>query len=164
MLTTHGCLIGLALNSPGDLAISLGTSDTVFGIASEPHPSLEGHVFPNPVDPNCCMIMLVYKNGSLTREDVRNQYAECSWDVFNKYLEKTSPLNGGKLGFFYKEHEILPPLPVGCHRYVLDSFSCDSLDEIKEHEVQEFDPPSEKASFFQCEVMQKGLVCQLPNG
>ncbi|XP_010914423.1 xylulose kinase 2 isoform X3 [Elaeis guineensis] len=111
-------LAGLALNTPGDLAISLGTSDTVFGITTEPQPSIEGHVFPNPVDPTCYMVMLVYKNGSLTRE-------------------------GGKLGFFYKEHEILPPLPVGCHRYVLESLSCDSLDEIKEHEVREFDPPSE---------------------
>ncbi|XP_017701081.2 xylulose kinase 2-like [Phoenix dactylifera] len=136
-------LAGLALHSPGDMAISLGTSDTVFGITSEPQPSLEGHVFPNPVDPTYYMVMLVYKNGSLTREDVRNQYAERSWDVFNKYLEKTPPLNGGKLGFFYKEHEILPPLPVGCHRYVLENLSCDSLGEIKEHEVQEFDPPSE---------------------
>lgn len=26
--------------------------------------------------------------------DVRNQYAERSWDVFNNYLEKTPPLNG----------------------------------------------------------------------
>ncbi|WOL07847.1 xylulose kinase [Canna indica] len=104
-------LAGLTLNTPGDLAISLGTSDTVFGITSEPQPSLEGHVFPNPVDPNCYMVMLVYKNGSLTREDVRNQCAEHSWDVFNDYLEKTPLLNGGKLGFYYKEHEILPPLP-----------------------------------------------------
>ncbi|CAL9088541.1 unnamed protein product [Musa textilis] len=134
-------LAGLTLNTPGDLAISLGTSDTVFGITSEPQPSLEGHVFPNPVDPNCYMVMLVYKNGSLTREDVRNRCAESSWDTFNKYLERTPSLNGGKLGFYYKEHEILPPLPVGFHRYVLENV--DSLNETKVLEVQEFDPPSE---------------------
>ncbi|XP_074564378.1 xylulose kinase 2 [Curcuma longa] len=134
-------LAGLTLNTPGDLAISLGTSDTVFGITSEPKPSLEGHVFPNPVDPNCYMVMLVYKNGSLTREDVRNRYAERSWDVFNSYLEKTPPLNGGRLGFYYKEHEILPPLPVGFHHYVLGSI--DSLDEAEVSEVEEFDPPAE---------------------
>lgn len=40
----------------------------VFGITREPQPRLEGHVLPNPVDPNCYMVMLVYKNGSLTRE------------------------------------------------------------------------------------------------
>ncbi|GAV58511.1 FGGY_N domain-containing protein/FGGY_C domain-containing protein [Cephalotus follicularis] len=136
-------LAGLTLSSPGDLAISLGTSDTVFGITNDPHPRLEGHVFPNPVDTEGYMVMLVYKNGSLTREDVRNRYAEKSWDTFNKFLEQTPPLNGGKIGFYYKEHEILPPLPVGFHRYILEDSAGDTLVGLKEHEVQEFDPPSE---------------------
>ncbi|XP_047149723.1 xylulose kinase 2 [Vigna umbellata] len=135
-------LAGLTLNIPGDLAISLGTSDTVFMITENPNPGLEGHVLPNPVDAEGYMVMLVYKNGSLTREDVRNRCAEKSWDVFNKFLEQTQPLNGGKLGFYYKEHEIIPPLPVGFHRYVIENFS-DSLDGLKEREVEEFDPPSE---------------------
>jgi len=136
-------LAGLTLNTPGDLAISVGTSDTVFGITKEPQPRLEGHVFPNPVDPENYMVMLVYKNGSLTREDVRNRYAEKSWEVFNKYLQQTPPLNGGKMGFYYKEHEILPPLPVGFHRYVLENFSGNTLEGVNEKEVEEFDHPSE---------------------
>ncbi|CAM8998943.1 unnamed protein product [Rhodiola kirilowii] len=136
-------LAGLTLSSPGDLAISLGTSDTVFGITNELKPRLEGHVFPNPVDMESYMVMLVYKNGSLTREDVRNRYAEKSWEVFNKYLEQTPPLNDGKIGFYYKEHEILPPLPVGFHRYVVENFSPGSLEGLKTKEVQEFDAPSE---------------------
>ncbi|OIV97825.1 hypothetical protein TanjilG_12582 [Lupinus angustifolius] len=133
---------GLTLNVPGDLAISLGTSDTVFMITKDPNPGLEGHVFANPVDAEGYMTMLVYKNGSLTREDVRNHCAEKSWDVFNKFLQQTPPLNGGRLGFYYKDHEILPPLPVGYHRYVIENFSGDSLDGLKEQE-EEFDPPSE---------------------
>ncbi|CAI8599938.1 unnamed protein product [Vicia faba] len=133
---------GLTLNIPGDLAISLGTSDTVFMITKDPNPGLEGHVFPSPVDAEGYMVMLVYKNGSLTREDVRNRYAENSWDTFNKFLQQTQPLNGGKLGFYYKEHEILPPLPVGYHRYVIENF-LGALDGMKEQEVKEFDPPSE---------------------
>lgn len=40
----------------------------VFGISSDPQPRLEGHIFPNPVDQESYMVMLVYKNGSLTRE------------------------------------------------------------------------------------------------
>lgn len=136
-------LAGLTLNTPGDLAISVGTSDTVFGITKEPQPRLEGHVFPNPVDPENYMVMLVYKNGSLTREDVRNRYAEKSWEVFNKFLQQTPPLNGGKMGFYYKEHEILPPLPVGFHRYVLENFSGNTLEGVNEKEVEEFDHPSE---------------------
>uniref|UniRef100_A0A5B7ASC5 Xylulose kinase n=1 Tax=Davidia involucrata TaxID=16924 RepID=A0A5B7ASC5_DAVIN len=136
-------LAGLTLNTPGDLAISLGTSDTVFGITSDPQPSLEGHVFPNPVDTEGYMVMLVYKNGSLTREDVRNRYADKSWEVFSTFLQQTPPLNGGKIGFYYKEHEILPPLAVGFHRYILENFSGDTLDGVSERAVEEFDPPSE---------------------
>lgn len=136
-------LAGLTLNTPGDLAISLGTSDTVFGITDDPQPRLEGHVFPNPVDTKGYMVMLVYKNGSLTREDVRNRYAEKSWDIFNTFLQQTQPLNGGKLGFYYKEHEILPPLPVGFHRYILENFHGNTLEGLYEREVEEFDPPSE---------------------
>lgn len=40
----------------------------VFGFATDHKPSLDGHVFPNPVDTKSFMVMLVYKNGSLTRE------------------------------------------------------------------------------------------------
>ncbi|KAK4428725.1 Xylulose kinase [Sesamum alatum] len=136
-------LAGLTLNTPGDLAISLGTSDTVFGITAEHKPCLEGHVFPNPVDMKGYMVMLCYKNGSLTREDIRNQCADKSWDVFNSLLQQTQPLNGGKLGFYYKDHEIIPPLPVGFHRYVLENFKGDTLDGVKECEVAEFDAASE---------------------
>lgn len=148
-------LAGLTLNTPGDLAISLGTSDTVFGITKDHNPSMEGHVFPNPVDTESYMVMLCYKNGSLAREDIRNHYAEKSWDVFNKYLQQTPPLNGGRLGFYYKDFEILPPLPVGFHRYILENFSGDSLDGIKEQEVQEFDPPSEVRAIVEGQLLSK---------
>jgi len=114
----------------------------VFGVTDSPEPTLEGNIFPNPVDPKTYMVLLCYKNGSLTREDLRNRYAERSWDMFNRLLEETAPLNGGKLGFYYKEHEILPPLPVGFHRYVVKNLTSGSLDEMVE-EVDEFDPPSE---------------------
>ncbi|BBG95939.1 xylulose kinase-2 [Prunus dulcis] len=130
---------GLTLSTPGDLAISLGTSDTVIGITDDPQPRLEGHVFPNPVDTKGYMVMLCYKNGSLTREDVRNRYTESSWQKFAQQLSSTLPLNGGKLGFYYKEHEILPPLPVGFHRYVLENFNGETLEGVNEHEVKEFD-------------------------
>jgi xylulokinase len=55
----------------GDVAVSLGTSDTMFGPLSNPHPTLEGHVFCDPVHPEGYMALLCYKNGSLTREHVR---------------------------------------------------------------------------------------------
>lgn len=146
-------LAGLTLNKPGDLAVSLGTSDTVFGISSDPQPRLEGHVFPNPVDKESYMVMLVYKNGSLTREDIRNRYAGKSWDAFNKFLEQTPPLNGGKIGFYYKDHEILPPLPVGFHRYILDNFTGDTLEGLTEREVPEFDSPAEVRALIEGQLL-----------
>lgn len=39
-------------------------------ITKDTNPGLEGHVFPNPVDAEGYMVMLVYKNGSLTREGI----------------------------------------------------------------------------------------------
>lgn len=38
------------------LAISLGTSDTVFLWLDQPTPALEGHVFCNPVDSSAFMV------------------------------------------------------------------------------------------------------------
>ncbi|XP_011017022.1 PREDICTED: xylulose kinase [Populus euphratica] len=95
-LSTEG--YGLSLSVPGDLAISLGTSDTVFGIASDPRPGLEEHISPGPVDAEGYLVLLVYKNGSLNQED-------------------------GKMGFYCEDRETLPPsLPDGFHRYVIQDF------------------------------------------
>ncbi|KAF4351645.1 hypothetical protein G4B88_025091 [Cannabis sativa] len=195
-------LAGLTINTPGDLAISLGTSDTVFGITDDPQPRLEGHVFPNPVDIKGYMVMLVYKNGSLTREGIASISIDpacifqlvlgfcsvtlcfdpylnhrCSkslcgkilgyfqfipaadttteWFVRSNLLMQVKTIKicicsdsglmypDGKIGFYYKEHEILPPLPVGFHRYILENFNGDTLEGLVEREVEEFDPPSE---------------------
>ncbi|KAF5739820.1 xylulose kinase isoform X1 [Tripterygium wilfordii] len=172
-LAPSHAVAGLTLSTPGDLAISLGTSDTVivfmiihcFLIC--PHLStwsLEGHVFTNPVDPENFMVMLVYKNASLTREgtfvifsscaffkafsnslismitlDMRNHCAEKSWDVFNKFLHQTQPLNG----MYVCVYVVIFAYPVGFHRYILQHFTGDTLEGLHEKEVEEFDPPSE---------------------
>jgi xylulokinase len=112
-------LAGLRLQHSGDVAISLGTSDTMFGALSRPRPSAsEGHIFASPVDPEGYMAMIVYKNGSLTREEVRNRVARGSWGEFNAALERTPVGNSGHIGFFIKEPEITPPiLEPGIHRF-----------------------------------------------
>ncbi|KAL2611285.1 hypothetical protein R1flu_022977 [Riccia fluitans] len=66
----------------------------VFGVSTDPKPGVDGHVLPNPVDPNSYMFMLCYKNGSLTRREVRDRCAGKSWGSFNQYLDDTPPLNG----------------------------------------------------------------------
>ena len=69
-------LAGLRIRNAGEIAISLGTSDTVFGSLTAPKPSAaEGHIFANPVDPAAYMAMVCFKNGSLTREFIRDYLA-----------------------------------------------------------------------------------------
>lgn len=104
-------LAGLRLQHPGNVAISLGTSDTMFGSASDPVPSgREGHVFVSPIDPEAYMVMMVRKNGSLTREKVRDACAGGSWDNFNKALSQTPPGNGGNISLHVDQPEITPPI------------------------------------------------------
>ena len=70
----------------GDVGISLGTSDTLFGPLTDPTPQLEGHLFADPVHPDGYMALLCYKNGSLTREYVR-------FDLQKKKIFASSFLN-----------------------------------------------------------------------
>lgn len=104
-------LAGLRLQHAGDIAISLGTSDTMFGSLASPTPSAsEGHIFANPIDPNGYMAMVCRKNGSLTRERVRNDFAGGTWESFEKAVAGTPPGNNGNMGFYIDEPEITPPL------------------------------------------------------
>jgi xylulokinase len=106
---------GLGLQLPGDIGLSMGTSDTIFGItgAGDSRPALEGHVFVNPVDPASHMIMLCYKNGSLCRERVceRATGSAGDWEAFDALLARTAPGNGGRVGFFFDQPEITPDVP-----------------------------------------------------
>ena len=45
-------LAGMRLEE-GDIAVSLGTSDTLMLWLKTPQPALEGHIFVNPVEGNC---------------------------------------------------------------------------------------------------------------
>ena len=49
---------GAASPLPVSLQVSLGTSDTLFLWLQEPTPTLEGHIFCNPVDPQHYMALL----------------------------------------------------------------------------------------------------------
>jgi len=104
-------LVGLGGPREGEVAISLGTSDTAFGSLAEPRPRAdEGHIFVNPMEPDAYMALICYKNGSLTREFVRDEFAGGSWDGFSAALERTRPGNGGMIGFYIREPEITPPI------------------------------------------------------
>ncbi|KAE8279611.1 Xylulose kinase [Larimichthys crocea] len=108
-------LAGMRLQQ-GDVAVSLGTSDTVFLWIQQPRPALEGHIFCNPVDWQAYMALLCFKNGSLTRERVRDECAGGSWERFSAALRDTPLGNHGNIGFYFDIMEITPPA-VGVHRF-----------------------------------------------
>uniref|UniRef100_A0AAY4AA46 Xylulose kinase n=1 Tax=Denticeps clupeoides TaxID=299321 RepID=A0AAY4AA46_9TELE len=95
--------------------VSLGTSDTVFLWIKEPRPTIEGHVFCNPVDSDSYMALICYKNGSFTRERIRNERAGGSWDTFSRALNATPVGNDGNLGIYFDTLEITPSA-VGVYR------------------------------------------------
>uniref|UniRef100_A0A8C3U1K0 Xylulose kinase n=1 Tax=Catharus ustulatus TaxID=91951 RepID=A0A8C3U1K0_CATUS len=112
-------LAGMRLQE-GDIAISLGTSDTLFLWIQEPTPALEGHILCNPVDSQTYMALLCFKNGSLMRERIRDDCASGSWDEFSKALSSTAAGNSGNLGFYFDVMEITPEA-VGIHRFNRDN-------------------------------------------
>jgi xylulokinase len=100
-------LIGLGLLHPGQMAISLGTSDTLFGSidSPEPDPSGSGHVFASPA--GGYMALTCFANGSLARERVRDAYG-LDWDAFSRLLNATPPGNDDALMVPWFAPEITP--------------------------------------------------------
>jgi xylulokinase len=113
-------LIGTGLVREGRLAVSLGTSDTVFGLMREPRVDTTGtgHVFGSPT--GAFMGLTCFKNGSLAREHVRDEF-QLSWPEFSRILASTPAGNGGRVFLPWYEPEITPDVPTpGVHRYGLD--------------------------------------------
>jgi xylulokinase len=113
-------LIGLGLTEPGQLGISLGTSDTVFGPTADPSPDPTGagHVFGSPA--GGYMALTCFANGSLARERIRDLYG-LDWTGFSELLRNTPPGNGGALMVPWFVPEITPTVDApGPHRHALD--------------------------------------------
>ena len=100
-------LIGTGLVREGRMAISLGTSDTVFGLMREPavDRSGAGSVFVSPTGDY--MGLTCFSNGSLARDRVRAHFG-LAWDQFSGALERTPPGNDGALMLPWFEPEITP--------------------------------------------------------
>lgn len=104
-------LAGIGLSQAGDVGVSLGTSSTLFATVpteAARFSGKEGHFFCNPIDPNTVMAMICFKNGSLTRQEVRDRRAGASWDKFGELMESTKAGNGGVTAFYYQDPEITP--------------------------------------------------------
>jgi xylulokinase len=114
-------LIGTGLVREGHVAISLGTSDTIFGLMNDVHvdPSGSGHVFGAPT--GAFMAITVFRNGSLARERIRDQYG-LSWEEFSEALRSSGPAADYGVMLPWFEPEITPSVPnPGVRREGLDA-------------------------------------------
>jgi xylulokinase len=114
-------LIGTGLVDEGRVAISLGTSDTIFGLMREPRVDSTGtgHVFGAPTGDY--MGITVFKNGSLARERIRDAFG-LTWPEFSSALAATPPGNHGRILLPWFEPEITPDVPrPGVHRFGLSA-------------------------------------------
>ncbi len=104
-------LIGLGLVEPGQVAVSLGTGDTLFACIPEPVVSEEGEgcLFASPDDVHY-MALICFLNGSLAREAIRDRYV-LDWDGFTQSLRSTPPGNKGGVMLPYFDPEIVPHVP-----------------------------------------------------
>lgn len=102
-------LIGTGLVREGAVAVSLGTSDTVFGYMDEPRVDVTatGHVFGAPT--GAFMGLTCFANGSLARERIRNQFG-LTWAGFSEALRATPPGNHGRMVLPWFAPEITPPV------------------------------------------------------
>lgn len=99
-------VVALGLLEPGDVAISLGTSDTCLCVLPTPVALPFGHIFPHPVLKDKYFAMLCYTNGDVCRRYVRDTYASGSWDTFTSYLESA---RNECVGLYAPLPEITPP-------------------------------------------------------
>jgi len=112
-------LVGVGLVSPGRIAISLGTSDTLFGYLPEARvdPAAEGHAFGAPTGDY--MSLICFKNGSLAREKICEAF-DLGWDGFSAHLRDTPVGNNGAIFLPWFEPEITPNVvDAGVRRYAL---------------------------------------------
>jgi xylulokinase len=114
-------LIGAGLVREGLAAISLGTSDTIFGLMSEPRVDRTGtgHVFGAPT--GAFMGLTCFSNGSLARERVRDMFG-LDWAGFSRALAAAPPGNDGRLLLPWFVPEITPSVAApGIRRYGLEA-------------------------------------------
>jgi xylulokinase len=114
-------VVGLGLTKPGQVAISLGTSDTFFGTMAQGHTDEhgEGHVFGSPA--GGYMTLICFKNGSLAREKIRDYYKISDWKKFGALVESTPVGNNDGVLLPWFDAEIVPRVnKPGIHRFKLD--------------------------------------------
>jgi len=101
---------GMLLREDEDLCVSLGTSDTAFMLSQSATPCSDvGSVYRNPLSALSYMPLVVYSNGALTREAVRDYGGNTrSWEAFEDAVNRRPKANDGIVGFHFPRPEIVP--------------------------------------------------------
>ncbi|CAG0890373.1 unnamed protein product [Cyprideis torosa] len=107
---------------PGDVAISLGTSDVVFVSMNDFNPCTSGgaNILAHPFQEDAIMGLLCFKNGSVPRDRIKTEYTGDDWKIFSQLLDCSPPGNYGNIGFFFDNEEIIPPYLQGNHFFNTD--------------------------------------------
>jgi xylulokinase len=113
-------VVGSGLVHEGAIAISLGTSDTLFALTREPRITASGsNVFGSPT--GGYMSLICFKNGSLARERIRDEHG-LDWKGFSRALRETPAGNRGALMLPWFDPEITPRVDrASVHRRDLDA-------------------------------------------
>ncbi|KAM0747657.1 actin-like ATPase domain-containing protein [Meredithblackwellia eburnea MCA 4105] len=156
----------------GDVIVSLGTSDTILISTTTYHPSGEYHVFTYPANypeakegKRSFMGMVCYKNGSLPRELVRDNYAGGEWGEFNE-LVKMYPqpkdeedAREREVGFWWLKPEIVPHNGFGIHKFDKDG------NRIEEFKDPKFNPLAIlESQFLSFRLRAKEMLVDQPGG
>ena len=116
-------LVGMGATTPGNVVISLGTSDTFFAAMSGPltDPNGFAHVFGNPA--GGFMSLICFRNGSLAREALRDKLG-LDWSAFDRQALANTSVAAGQnlmLPFFGPEitprHDFSGPVLKGSHEF-----------------------------------------------
>ena len=116
-------LVGMGATTPGNVVISLGTSDTFFAAMPGPKtdPNGFGHVFGNPA--GGFMSLICFRNGSLAREALRDKLG-LDWSAFDRDGLAGTRMAAGcnlMLPFFGPEitprHDLTGPILQGCPEF-----------------------------------------------
>ncbi|KXS09011.1 actin-like ATPase domain-containing protein [Gonapodya prolifera JEL478] len=120
---------------PGFAVLSLGTSDTLFLPLPYPPRSsalpTDAHVMCHPLQPaRWAFAMMVYRNGSLARRAVRDKVlggggggggaeagASATWRDWDDAVRAAPAGLEGHVGFYFPEHELIPPGARGAFRF-----------------------------------------------
>lgn len=104
-------LVGMGASRPGQVVVSLGTSDTLFAAidGARTDPAGLGHAFGNPM--GGAMSLVCVRNGSLARDAIRRELGLADWPAFAAAIEAAPPAQSAVLPL--EAEEITPRRPAG---------------------------------------------------